>query len=64
VGSLFEEQKVLVPLVISDDIPGAEIGYPMALVILDGLVTSTLLNLFVVRALYVRLGRSGTGTTA
>jgi Cu/Ag efflux pump CusA len=54
----------LVPLAISGDIAGAEIGYPMALVILGGLVTSTLLNLFVVPALCVRLGRSGTGTTA
>ncbi len=30
----------------------------MAIVILGGLVTSTLLNLFVVPALYLRLGRS------
>ncbi len=32
----------LVPLVISGDIPGHEIEYPMAIVILGGLVTSTL----------------------
>ncbi|HEX5261643.1 MAG TPA: efflux RND transporter permease subunit, partial [Gaiellales bacterium] len=44
----------LVPLVISGEIPGAEIEYPMALVILGGLATSTLLNLFLVPSLYLR----------
>ena len=38
----------LVPLVVTGDIPGHEIEHPMAIVILGGLVTSTLLNLFVV----------------
>jgi Cu/Ag efflux pump CusA len=47
----------LVPLVISGEIPGAEIEYPMAIVILGGLVTSTLLNLFLVPTLYLRFGR-------
>jgi CzcA family heavy metal efflux pump len=47
----------LVPLVISGEIPGAEIEYPMAIVILGGLITSTLLNLFVVPSLYLRYGR-------
>jgi len=47
----------LVPLVISGAIPGAEIEYPMAIVILGGLVTSTLLNLFVVPSLYLRFGQ-------
>jgi CzcA family heavy metal efflux pump len=47
----------LVPLVISGEIPGAEIEYPMALVILGGLATSTLLNLFLVPALYLRTRR-------
>ncbi len=46
----------LVPLVISGEIPGAEIEYPMAIVILGGLFTSTMLNLFVVPALYLRFG--------
>ena len=36
--------------------PGHEIEHPMAVVILGGLVTSTLLNLFVVPALYLRFG--------
>ncbi len=47
----------LVPLVISGDIPGHEIEHPMAIVILGGLVTSTVLNLFIVPSLYLRFGR-------
>jgi CzcA family heavy metal efflux pump len=46
----------LVPLVIAGTVPGHEIEHPMALVILGGLVTSTLVNLFVVPALYLRFG--------
>ncbi|TMQ63937.1 MAG: efflux RND transporter permease subunit, partial [Candidatus Eisenbacteria bacterium] len=48
----------LIPLVIAGDIPGHEIEYPMAIVILGGLVGSTLLNLFVVPSVYLRYGRS------
>ncbi len=47
----------LVPLAIAGDLPGHEIEHPMAIVILGGLVTSTLLNLFVVPSLYRRFGR-------
>jgi CzcA family heavy metal efflux pump len=47
----------LVPLVIAGNIPGQEIEYPMAIVILGGLVTSTLLNLLVVPTLYLRFGK-------
>ncbi|MEO8117888.1 MAG: efflux RND transporter permease subunit [Rhodoferax sp.] len=46
----------VLPLVIFGDLPGHEIEYPMAVVILGGLVTSTLLNLFIVPALYLRFG--------
>ncbi len=46
----------LVPLVVFGDIAGLEIAHPMAVVILGGLVTSTLLNLFVVPTLYLRFG--------
>jgi Cu/Ag efflux pump CusA len=46
----------LVPLVAAGRIPGHEVEYPMAIVILGGLVTSTLLNLFVLPALYLRFG--------
>jgi CzcA family heavy metal efflux pump len=48
----------LVPLVWTGNIPGHEIEYPMAIVILGGMVTSTLLNLFVVPSLYLRFGQS------
>jgi Cu/Ag efflux pump CusA len=44
----------LVPLVIAGPISGHEIEYPMAVVILGGLVTSTLLNLLVMPSLYLR----------
>jgi CzcA family heavy metal efflux pump len=47
----------LLPLALSGDKPGQEIEHPMAIVILGGLVTSTLLNLFVVPVLYLRFGR-------
>jgi CzcA family heavy metal efflux pump len=43
----------LVPLIIYGDQPGQEIEYPMAVVILGGLATSTLLNLFVLPPLYL-----------
>jgi Cu/Ag efflux pump CusA len=47
----------LVPLVIAGNIPGHEIEHPMAIVILGGLVTSSLINLFVLPALYLRFGK-------
>jgi Cu/Ag efflux pump CusA len=47
----------IVPLVIAGSIPGHEIEHPMAVVILGGLVTSTLLNLFIVPSLYLRFGK-------
>jgi Cu/Ag efflux pump CusA len=46
----------LVPLAITGDIPGHEVEHPMAIVILGGLLTSTLLNLFVVPPLYLAFG--------
>jgi CzcA family heavy metal efflux pump len=46
----------LVPLVVAGSIPGNEIEHPMAVVIVGGLVTATLLNLFVVPSLYLRFG--------
>ena len=44
----------LIPLIATGPIPGQEIEHPMAVVILGGLVTATILNLFVVPALYLR----------
>ena len=46
----------LVPLVVAGSIPGHEIEHPMAVVILGGLVTSTLLSLFLIPILYLRFG--------
>jgi len=48
----------LVPLAMAGPIPGHEIEHPMAIVILGGLVTSTLLNLLVVPTLYLRFGKA------
>ncbi|HXV61266.1 MAG TPA: efflux RND transporter permease subunit, partial [Vicinamibacteria bacterium] len=53
----------LVPLVIAGQIPGNEIEHPMAVVILGGLITSTLLNLFVVPSLYLRFANGNGGGT-
>ena len=47
----------LIPLALGGGQPGSEIQTPMAIVILFGLTTSTLLNMFVVPALYLRFGR-------
>ncbi|MDX6474982.1 MAG: hypothetical protein QOH95_493 [Gaiellaceae bacterium] len=47
----------LVPLAVAGSIPGHEIEHPMAIVILGGLITSTLLNLFVLPSLYLRFAK-------
>ncbi|MDF1660772.1 MAG: efflux RND transporter permease subunit [Planctomycetota bacterium] len=47
----------LIPLVIAGNLPGHEIEYPMAFVILGGLFTSTLLNLFLVPTFYRHFGK-------
>jgi CzcA family heavy metal efflux pump len=49
---------VLIPSLILGDVPGLETIRPMAVVVLGGLVTTTLLNLFVLPALYLRFGAS------
>jgi Cu/Ag efflux pump CusA len=46
----------LVPLALAAGEPGSEIQAPMAMVILCGLLSSTLLNMFVVPSLYLRFG--------
>lgn len=43
----------LVPLVISGNVPGQEIEFPMAFVILGGLCSSALVNLFVLPVIYL-----------
>lgn len=47
----------LIPLVLAADEPGKEILNPVAIVIVGGLVSSTLLGLLVTPALYYRFGR-------
>jgi CzcA family heavy metal efflux pump len=47
----------LVPLVVGGNRPGHEIEYPMAVVILGGLITSTALNLFLLPPIYLKFGR-------
>jgi Cu/Ag efflux pump CusA len=44
-------------LIFAGQIPGNEIEHPMAIVIFGGLITATLLNLFIVPALYLRFGK-------
>ena len=43
----------LLPLALGGDLPGNEIQSPMAKVILGGLVTSTLLNAFIIPIMYI-----------
>jgi len=45
----------LVPIIIGGNRPGQEIKHPMAVVIVGGLFTSTLLNLFLMPAMYLLL---------
>ena len=47
----------LLPIALGGNQPGQEIEHPMAVVILGGLVTSTLLNLFLMPVLYHRWSR-------
>ncbi len=48
----------LVPIAVGGTRAGYEIEHPLAVVILGGLCTSTLMNLFIVPALYLKYGRS------
>jgi Cu/Ag efflux pump CusA len=51
----------LVPLVVLGTRPGHEIEHPLAVVILGGLFTSTLLSLLVLPSLYLRFGHRRRG---
>ena len=55
---------IVIPLIFAGQIPGNEIEHPMAVVIFGGLITATLLNLFIVPALYLRWGRGSGGPAA
>ncbi len=50
----------LIPLAMGGELPGNEIQSPMAKVILGGLLSSTLLNLFVVPVVYYLANRKTT----
>jgi CzcA family heavy metal efflux pump len=54
----------LLPLALGSGDPGREIEGPLAVVILGGLVTSTLLSLFVLPTLALRFGRFTTRTAS
>jgi Cu/Ag efflux pump CusA len=47
---------VMLPFVVAGPMSGLEVVHPMAVVVLGGLVTSILLSLFVLPALYLRFG--------
>jgi CzcA family heavy metal efflux pump len=47
----------LLPIVVGGNQPGQEIEYPMAVIILGGLATSAMLNLFFLPAIYFKFGR-------
>jgi Cu/Ag efflux pump CusA len=47
----------MIPLALNGDLPGNEIQSPMAKVILGGLLTSTLLNGFVIPIVYRMMNR-------
>lgn len=53
----------LAPFALFGIVPGLEIARSLAIVVLGGLVTSTLLNLFVVPTLYLRHARQPAGAT-
>ncbi|HEY7547795.1 MAG TPA: efflux RND transporter permease subunit, partial [Blastocatellia bacterium] len=50
----------LLPIAMSAGAPGRELQQPMAVVILGGLISSTILNLIVIPALFLRFGRTRT----
>jgi len=53
----------LIPLALGIGEPGKEIQAPLAVVVLGGLTTSTILNMIVVPALFMRYGRISVGTS-
>ena len=59
--TVFNTGLVLIPLIAAGQIPSNEIEHPMAIVILGGLITATLLNLFVVPCSTCTSPRAGAG---
>jgi Cu/Ag efflux pump CusA len=54
----FATALALLPALFLGDVPGLEIARPMAIVVLGGLVTSALLDLYLLPTLYLSLGVS------
>ncbi len=52
----------LVPLALGSDLPGNEIQSPMAVVMLGGLVSSTLLNIFIIPLIYKKTHPNSLGS--
>jgi len=59
----FTSGLALIPLAIGGDLPGNEIQSPMAKVILGGLLTSTLLNGFIIPIMYMLINTRKAGKT-
>ncbi|MBF6596840.1 MAG: efflux RND transporter permease subunit [Fermentimonas sp.] len=55
----FTTALALIPLAVSGSLPGNEIQSPMAKVILGGLLTSTLLNGFIIPIMYLLTNKKG-----
>lgn len=51
----------LLPIALGGNLPGYESEYPMALVILGGMASSTVLSLFLLPAFYLRRGKRNSG---
>ena len=47
----------LLPIIFKGPIPGYEIEYPLAVVVVSGLLTSTLLNLILLPSIFLRFGK-------
>lgn len=52
----------VIPLIIFGEMPGQEIEHPMAVVIVGGLISSTILTLFVLPTLFLRFGSHACAT--
>jgi CzcA family heavy metal efflux pump len=58
----FAAALALLPIIVGGNKPGHEIEHPMAVVILGGLTTSTILNLFILPLVYWQFGKKRTNT--
>ena len=54
----FSAILALIPLVLAKDQPGKEILHPVAVVIVGGLLSSTLLDIFITPTIFYRFGRT------